>query len=165
MENRRVRLIERLCHLPEKDLAEVESLFSRLEGDTLRPPLPQKNNSVSSLSLPVHKDWPHAPIHRISEHGTFIVTASTLNREHHFRGEELLTMLECKLLQLAKRQGIVLEAWAVFSNHYHFVAHTSGVENQLADLIADLHYATAEYVNAAMNNRAVRSGRTSGTRS
>ncbi len=52
------------------------------------------------------------------------------------------------MLQLAKRQGIVLEAWAVFSNHYHFVAHTSGVENQLADLIADLHYATADYANA-----------------
>ena len=56
-------------------------------------------------------------------------------------------MLESKLLELAKQHAVVLETWAVFSNHYHFVAHTTGVENQLADLIKGLHFTTAELVN------------------
>ena len=56
-------------------------------------------------------------------------------------------MLESKLLELAKQYEIILEAWAVFSNHYHFVAHTTGAENQLANLITRLHAGTAEEIN------------------
>ena len=97
--------------------------------------------------MPAQRDWPHAPVHRLSERGTFIVTASTLKQQHYFRGEESLSMLEGKLLELAKQHEVILEAWAVFSNHYHFVAHTTGAKNQLADLIARLHFTTAEAVN------------------
>ena len=84
---------------------------------------------------------------RLSEHGTYIVTASTHNNQHFFRGSESLTLLEDKLLELAKQHGVILEAWAVFSNHYHCVAHTIGNENRIADLIESLHFATAEEVN------------------
>ena len=56
-------------------------------------------------------------------------------------------MLENTLLEVAKQHAVVLEAWAVFSNHYHFVAHTTGQESQLANLIGRLHYSTAEDVN------------------
>lgn len=56
-------------------------------------------------------------------------------------------MLEDRLLELAKQYAIVLEAWAIFSNHYHFVAHTTGTENPLSDMIARLHFSTAEEVN------------------
>ena len=146
MDDLRVRLIERLCRLPEALLAEVEALLVGVEGNGAgtqktsgRPPW--------AAQLAPHKDWPHAPVHRLSEHGTFIVTASTLHKEHFFRGEEKLTVLENHLLRLAKQHEVILEAWAVFSNHYHFVAHTTGTENQLRNLIARLHYDTAEEIN------------------
>ena len=147
MEDQRIRLIERLCRLPEAQLPEVEALFGHLEEHSARPGPAIMGDGPLIMSPPAHKDWPHAPVHRLSEHGTFIVTASTLNRQHYFRSEESLTILENKLLELARQYSVVLEAWAVFSNHYHFVAHTTGLKNQIADLIARVHDATAEHVN------------------
>ncbi len=145
MDDLRVRLIERLCRLPDAHLADVETLLVRLEGNGAAPPKTAAGSSAPTLAP--HKHWPHAPVHRLSEHGTFIVTASTLHKEHFFRGQERLTVLEDRLLALAKEHEVILEAWVVFSNHYHFVAHTTGAENQLANLIARLHYDTAEEIN------------------
>jgi hypothetical protein len=62
-------------------------------------------NGPARLLLTPQKDWPHAPLHRLSEHGTFIVTASTLYKEHFFRGQDRLTLLEGKLLALANSGG------------------------------------------------------------
>src|SRR5438132_13923639 len=102
MEDRRIRLIERLCRLPEAQLPDVEALLAKLDGTAVSTPI--------LPSSPANHDWPHAPVHRLSEHGTFIVTASTLHKQHHFRGEEALSMLETKLLQLAKQNEVILEA-------------------------------------------------------
>ncbi len=145
MDKLRVRLIESLCRLPAGHLAEVEALLARLEGAHAAIMQPGAGSALPGLAP--HKDWPHAPVHRLSEHGTFIVTASTLHKQHFFRGRENLTLLHDALLGLAKEHEVVLEAWAVFSNHYHFVAHTTGLQNQLANLITRLHYDTAEKLN------------------
>ena len=51
------------------------------------------------------KDWPHAPVHRLSEHGTYIVTAGTLHKQHWFRGPERLDRLESALLRILKDSG------------------------------------------------------------
>ncbi|MCI0380848.1 MAG: hypothetical protein L0215_24970 [Gemmataceae bacterium] len=145
MEDLRIRLIERLCRWPAGLLPEVESVLNRLERMAHAA-----NNAITAdpkVGLPAEKDWPHAPLHRLSDHGTYIVTASTLGKAHHFRGPEKLTLVESELLRLAKQFDVVLEAWAVFSNHYHFVAHTTTDVNPLANLIAHLHSNTATIVN------------------
>lgn len=147
MDELRVRLIERLCRLPEAQLADVEALLINLERGSAGTSLQPTTRGPAQRALAHHKDWPHAPVHRISEQGTYIVTASTLHKEHFFRGEERLTLLENKLLHPAKLHEVMLEAWAVFSNHYHFVGHTSGVGNQLGTMIARLHYDLAEEIN------------------
>ena len=128
--------------MPQSHLAEIEALLAKLDADSLPRPV-----RAPSLILGAKRDWPHAPIHRLSEHGTYIVTASTLQKAHLFRGPERLTLLEGKLLCLAKQHDVKIEAWAVFSNHYHFIAHTSGVENQLAKMIAALHFESADEIN------------------
>jgi REP-associated tyrosine transposase len=149
----RIRLIEQLCRLPEAHLADVEALLERLAESSASDSIDTSNGSTQTivetpLAHPAaHKHWPRAPVHRVSEHGTFIVTASTLHKSHIFRGNEALTLLEDQLLTLATQHEIILEAWAVFSNHYHFIAHTSGAENQLANFIAQLHSSTAEAIN------------------
>jgi putative transposase len=147
MEDLRIRLIERLCRLPTSELAEVEALLAKLERAETGNVGQDAGNGPARLLLTPQKDWPHAPLHRLSEHGTFIVTASTLYKEHFFRGQDRLTLLEGKLLALATKHNVTLEAWAVFSNHYHFVAHTTGAENQLATLLACLHAESAEEIN------------------
>src|SRR5204862_392963 len=69
--------------------------------------------------------WPHAPMHQLSENGTYFVTAGTYLKAHHFRGSDRLRVLHRGLLTVAQEYGWLFEAWAVFSNHYHFVAHSA----------------------------------------
>jgi putative transposase len=83
----------------------------------------------------------------LSEHGTFLVTAGTLYKHHHFPTRQRLDLLEAKLLELARQYGWQLEAWAVFSNHYHFVGHSQPTSAPLNDFLGHLHSATATAVN------------------
>ncbi len=68
--------------------------------------------------------WPHAPLHRLSEAGTYIVTAGTYGKEKFYTDGERLAGLHNGLLKYAAQYGWQLEAWAVFPNHYHFVGHS-----------------------------------------
>jgi len=99
----------------------------------------------------LHKPpWPHAPLHRLSEQGTYFVTAGTYRKFHHFRGPERLDELQGGLLEVAQQFGWRLEAWAVFSNHYHFVGHspqTQADAESLPGMLGRLHAQTAKWVN------------------
>jgi len=102
-------------------------------------PVPENENS-----------WPHAPVHRLSDAGTYFITASTYLKLHHFRGAARLRVLQAGLLKLAEEFGWQLEAWAVFSNHYHFVGHSPpGPANtqNLSAMLERLHSKTATWVN------------------
>ena len=76
------------------------------------------------------------------------MTAGTYCKQHFFRGAERLPVLQRGLLKLAARFGWGIEAWAVFSNHYHFVAHSpkTGAES-LREMLATLHGETAVWLN------------------
>ena len=61
-----------------------------------------------------------------------------------------LCVLHRGLLRVADDWGWQLEAWAVFSNHYHFVAHSpANTENasNLGMMLGNLHEKTAKWVN------------------
>lgn len=91
--------------------------------------------------------WPHAPTHRLSDRGTYFVTAATLHKEHYFRKRERLDVLHRGLLRVCTDYGWRLEAWAVFSNHYHFVAESPGSAEALPTMIGYLHAQTAKWIN------------------
>jgi putative transposase len=94
--------------------------------------------------------WPHAPTHRLGVRGTFFVTASTYLHAQHFSSKTRLAVLHRGLLKVAADFGWQLEAWAVFSNHYHFVGHSPAVENtagNLSQMLGLLHEKTAKWVN------------------
>jgi putative transposase len=94
--------------------------------------------------------WPHAPKHQLAERGTYFVTASTYQKAHHFRGAKRLRVLHRGLLTVAGQFGWQLEAWAVFSNHHHFIAHSpaDAVDaSSLSALLGMLHVKTAGWVN------------------
>ena len=79
-----------------------------------------------------------------------MVTAGTYLKEHFFRGEDRLDHLEGLLLSLARHYRWDIEAWAVFSNHYHFVAHSppDGTNaTSLRTFLSRLHTQTAIEVN------------------
>jgi putative transposase len=92
--------------------------------------------------------WPHAPLHELSTRGTYIVTAGTYQKSHHFRDRSRLAVLHRGLLSLAERFCWRLEAWAVFSNHYHFVGHSpeDGADT-MSQMLGLLHEKTAKWIN------------------
>ena len=93
------------------------------------------------------KDWPHAPIHRLNSDGVFMVTGATLYKNHFFSGAEKLDLLEGTLLTLAKEYQWQLEAWSVFSNHYHFVGRGNGQAGDMGIFLKHLHGETARKLN------------------
>ena len=98
--------------------------------------------------------WPHAPPHRLAHNGIYFVTAGCYHREHHFRGATRLKVLHRGLLAVARDFGWRLEAWAMFSNHYHFVGHAPESEQDARSLplmLGRLHEKTAKWVNSLDN--------------
>src|SRR5213596_3549248 len=94
--------------------------------------------------------WPHAPPHRLAENGTYFVTAGCYQRQHHFRGATRLRVLHRGLLTVARDFGWQLEAWAMFSNHYHFIAHSPPNKPDamnLSDMLSVLHVKSARWIN------------------
>ena len=84
--------------------------------------------------------WPHAPLHRLSEAGTFIVTAGTYGKHAFFTDGERLRGLHVGLLNYAAKYGWRLDAWSVFPNHYHFVGHSPEHAADAASLAAFLKH-------------------------
>lgn len=94
--------------------------------------------------------WPHAPAHQLGETGAYFVTAATYLKEHHFRGGHRLQVLHRGLLRVASDFGWRLEAWAVFSNHYHFIGHSPAAatsSESLRFMLGLLHEKTAKWLN------------------
>ena len=97
------------------------------------------------------KDWPHAPVHRLSENGVYIVTAGTLHKHHLFDTDGKRDLLERLLLSLAQHHQWQLEAWAVLANHYHFVARGNPASSNLREFIQQLHSDSARELNRLDN--------------
>ncbi len=93
------------------------------------------------------KDWPHAPVHRLDSAGIYMVTGATLHKQHLFATTQSLDLLEDELLCLAKSYQWQLEAWAVFVNHYHFVARAYRGAPELDLFLKHLHANTARQLN------------------
>jgi putative transposase len=103
-------------------------------------------DSSSYVPAPSIRDWPHGPVHRLSAPGAYIVTSGTYRKEPFFASSARLTFLTNSLLELAEKYGCLLQAWAVFANHYHFVAELQRPES-LGTMIRHLHSATARHIN------------------
>jgi len=100
--------------------------------------------------MPKAISWPHAPPHRLGGRGVYFVTAATYRKQHHFRTPERLDVVQRGLLRLMAEAGWQIEAWAVFSNHYHFIAATPKADedaSSLSAVLGALHEKTAKWVN------------------
>jgi len=89
-------------------------------------------------------------VHHLSERGAYFLTVGTYLKAHHFSGCERSRVLHRGLLTVARDFGWMLEAWAVFSNHYHFVGHSPETEDtaeSLSRMLGLLYEKTAKWVN------------------
>ncbi len=93
------------------------------------------------------KHWPHSPLHLFDFKGAYMVTGSTIQKEHFFKTPDDLSLLEKHLFILAEKYGWRLEAWALFPNHYHIIAHSPENPGSLQKFIAHFHSNTARELN------------------
>jgi putative transposase len=76
-----------------------------------------------------------------------MVTGGTYLKEPFFRGADRLDYLCEKLMELAEKYLWQLQAWAVFPNHYHFVAISPPKGGTLTQFTRHLHGQTAIETN------------------
>lgn len=102
---------------------------------------------------PSEVPWPHAPPHQLAKDATYFVTAGTYQKAHHFAGSQRLRLLRDELLRQANAFGWQLEAWALFSNHYHFVGRINDDANaqHLPAFLKRFHAVTASAMNKLDN--------------
>ena len=112
--------------------------------------------------MPPDKDWPHAPIHRLNSQGVFIVTGATLYKRHLFASKPKLSLLENELLTLAKVYEWQLEAWSVFTNHFHLIARGNGKSEGLDIYLKHVYGNTACELNRLDQMKDARFGTTTG---
>jgi putative transposase len=106
-------------------------------------PIKDSGSKLPHSTLP----WPHAPTHRLTETGIYMVTAGTYKKQLLFDDNRTLKMLHDALLTIASDQEWRLEAWAVLPNHYHFIAAAPADAGTLKALIRELHSRTAVALN------------------
>jgi len=92
-------------------------------------------------------DWPHAPVHRLLQPGTYMVTTGTYLKRRLLCTAERLQLVQDALFRFAGEYGWGLQAWSVLSNHYHFVAVSSDDPKSLVSLLRRLHRNTATALN------------------
>jgi putative transposase len=113
------------------------------ESGDKSPHSPSSGDQVTHSNKP----WPHAPVHKMTERGVYFVTAGTLHKVHLFHDALRLDLLEFKLLTLALKYQWQIEAWTVFSNHYHVVCRGCPDAADLGKYLKHLHADTARELN------------------
>jgi putative transposase len=91
--------------------------------------------------------WEHSPAHWIFQPGLYMVTSGTYQKKHYLNSPEKLELVTDALISCCKEFAWELRAWAVLSNHYHFIASSPPGTFRLPELIRKLHATTARELN------------------
>jgi putative transposase len=76
-----------------------------------------------------------------------MVTCGTYLKRHHFTTQARLDLLQSQLFTVAEEFGWRLQAWAILSNHYHFLASSPKDARTLSRMLSKLHTLTATAIN------------------
>jgi len=93
-------------------------------------------------------DWPHAPPHRLTEQGAYMITCGTYQKAHFLNTPEKLDILRDLLFVCVGEAGWNLHAWSLLSNLYHFIASSPSDPTSLRRMISKLHTLSAREINA-----------------
>ncbi len=94
--------------------------------------------------------WHHAPEHRLSARGAYMVTCGTLRKVHYLNTPARLEVFQALLFKYFEKFAWRAQAWAVMSNHYHWVGFSPEQEDgahSIRMLTAQLHEVSAKRLN------------------
>jgi len=92
--------------------------------------------------------WPHGPPHRLTEQGAYMVTCGTYGKIHYLNTESRLNFFRRLFFEGLTEFGWEPHAWAIHSNHYHFIASSPAEPGNLGRMLSKLHTLTARELNA-----------------
>ena len=92
-------------------------------------------------------EWPHAPAHRLTEKGAYMVTGGTLNKTPFFNTSARLNLVLGLLFTCAQEFQWTLQAWAILANHYHFIALSPEDPRNLSRMLRKFHARVAMMIN------------------
>ena len=95
----------------------------------------------------IYRQSAHCPSHLFVPNAAYIVTGATYRKELLFDSAAKRTFLLHSLFEEAQHWQWSLQAWAIMSNHYHFVAHAPSSGETLKRMITSLHSKTAIWLN------------------
>jgi putative transposase len=95
----------------------------------------------------LYKVYPHNPPHYFVPNAMYMVTGTVLGKQPLLNENRRKEFVLQVLLDRAKLFNWSLEAWAVLSNHYHFVAQAPENATSLQKFIQQLHSITAVQIN------------------
>ncbi len=101
--------------------------------------------------MDIYKTYQHNPPHWFISNAIYMVTGSTLSKEHLLGAEEKRANFCETLIERAKVLGWVLHAWAVMKNHYHFIAQSPENALSLKLLVQGVHSITSKFINQMDN--------------
>ena len=107
---------------------------------------PPQSKSIKPAHSKGIQRWHHRPVHVFVPNQLYMVTASTLHKQLLFGDDRLSILQEC-LFSVVEKFGWELQAWALFSNHYHFIAKAPDDAQTLKTLVRQLHSLTARELN------------------
>lgn len=91
-------------------------------------------------------EWPKTPSRKLHEKGTFAVTGETSKKAYLFDTPEKLDLVLEALFKLALEFKWQLEAWSLFSNHYHILISSRTPDN-LDAFVEAFHTKSAEILD------------------
>ena len=92
-------------------------------------------------------DWPHAPPHRLSEQGAYMVTCGTYGKAQFLNTAGRLDLFLGLFFDGLTQAGWALHAWALLSNHYHFIASSPVDPSTLRSALSKLHTLSVRELN------------------
>ena len=96
--------------------------------------------------------WPHAPVHKLNQHGAYMLTSGTYNKEHFLISNDRKSRFMNLLFELSGKYRWKLQAWAIMSNHYHFIALSPENPDTMKKFIQELHSLSATEFNREENS-------------
>jgi putative transposase len=104
----------------------------------------------------VKKGWHHSPVHKLSAGGAYIVSCGTYKKVPYISTPQRLSEFQYLLFKYADKYGWRLQAWAIMSNHYHWVGLSPEKDNggqSLKKMTSELHQISAKRFNIQDNTK------------
>jgi putative transposase len=79
--------------------------------------------------------------------GVYMVTCGTYQKAHFFSTPDRLDAFRCLFFACITEAKWDLHAWAIMSNHYHFITSSSGNPGSMRRVLSKLHTISARDIN------------------